>query len=399
MQGKLSILALCAASTVERAAAASYHRHMHPKRDIAWVATDTVVVTEYVTMTVTEGEELATIQTAAAPSSTQIVNVPAIESVILSTTSIAKVDVPTTVAEPTPSTSKTTMATLVKASSITQPVESPAIPTDNAAVYTPAEVVSTAAPSISAANVPSSSSSSSGTSKRGAAYNDPSLVSTLLGMTNKISWAYNWGSSPGNLDASVAYYPMLWSPIPDHSNDWTEKAEAALAKGSDCLLSFNEPDIPSQANMSPADAAAGHIKFMNPYSGRARISAPAISSSANANQGVDWLGQFFTACGGQCKVDFCTAHWYGPGGDAGAAEFLTHVKNVHTACQGKNVWITEFAAESGDTDAFMKAITQGLDSEEYSFVEKYSYFMLKEGSLMETSSTLSSYGKIFAGVA
>ncbi|OTB11385.1 glycoside hydrolase family 128 protein, partial [Daldinia sp. EC12] len=234
--------------------------------------------------------------------------------------------------------------------------------------------------------------------KRGAAYNDPNLVAAMVSQTDKITWAYNWASDSGGLQANIAFYPMLWSPAPDHSNNWDEKAEAAIAAGSDSLLSFNEPDIPSQANMSPQDAANGHKQFMNKYAGRAKISAPAISSSQSPGMGIDWLNQFFDACGGQCQVDFCAAHWYGPGGDEGANLFLDHIKNVHDACQGKPVWVTEFAAESGDIDQFMRAVTAGLDSEEFGFVEKYSYFMVNQGSLMSSPTELSSFGRIFAGI-
>ncbi|OTA53451.1 glycoside hydrolase family 128 protein, partial [Hypoxylon sp. EC38] len=214
----------------------------------------------------------------------------------------------------------------------------------------------------------------------------------------KLSWAYNWTPDPNGLKANVVYYPMLWSTASPHSDNWDTHAEAAISNGADALLSFNEPDIASQANMSPADAAAGHIQYFAKYAGKVRISSPAISSSEESNQGLDWLSQFFTACDGKCQVDFCAAHWYGPGGEDGATQFLNHITKVHEACDNKNVWVTEVAAQSGDVDAFMSAITKALDSDEYSFVEKYSYFWLSEGSLMDSASALSDFGKIFAGI-
>ncbi|KAL7623846.1 hypothetical protein AAE478_005402 [Parahypoxylon ruwenzoriense] len=425
MYTKLSILALCAAASVSEAAAGSIHRHMHPKKDVVWAATDTVVVTEYVTMTVTEGEVPATqaAQTYSAESKPnkqgghqypeQPAPAPAISSTTISVPAIVPTSTPTVpAAEPSyPVSSPTTLATSVKPSSVavvespatSSVVESPVVNSpvveyyQSSAAQTPAASTSTTAPAPSSTS--SKPASGSGASKRGAAYNDPSLVRTLLGLSNKVSWAYNWGSDPGNLDAQVAYYPMLWSPASEHSSNWDAKAEAAIAKGSDCILSFNEPDIPSQANISPAVAAAGHIQFMNKYAGRVRVSAPAVSSSESAGQGLDWLGQFFASCDGKCEFDFCAAHWYGPGGADGADLFLAHVQKVHDACQKKPVWVTEFGAVSGDVDAFMSAVTQKLDGDEYGYVEKYSYFMLNEGSLMADATSLSSFGKIFAGVA
>ncbi|KAI1633934.1 glycosyl hydrolase catalytic core-domain-containing protein [Biscogniauxia mediterranea] len=425
MYSKLSVVALCAAASIKEVSAGHVHRHMHPKREIVWAATETEWITDYVTVTVTEGEE-PTAAAVGASEQDSIAAAAVVEPttssssiVVLGTTSPAVVAAPTT-STPEPSTpvvSPTTMVTSVKASPV---VESPVAETSAAtsaaisAVTSSAETSSTTAvlpitniqvaatstySAAAASTSAASTSSSSSTGKRGAAYNDASLVSELLNLGGQISWAYNWGSDSGGLVDTVTYYPMLWSSASEHSSDWDSKATAAIASGSDCLLSFNEPDISTQANMGAADAAAAHIKFMNPYASQARIGSPAISSSENANQGIDWLTQFFTACNGECQVDFCAAHWYGPGGADGAAQFLQHLTDVHTACENKNVWVTEFAAESGSVDDFMTAVVDALETDEYSFVEKYSYFMVSEGSLLESATSLSSFGKIFAGVA
>ncbi|KAI5862333.1 glycosyl hydrolase catalytic core-domain-containing protein [Durotheca rogersii] len=398
MYAKLSILALCAAASVKEVVAGPLHRHPHPKREIVY--TDVVVVTEWVTTTVTGGEAPATQEPV--PTTTPVtIPSPVVKSPLPEQTPapenppVAEAPVVESPApEPPVKQAPVEQNPAPETSSVVEAsVESPQPET-----YTP-EPSPEPTPSPTPSSTPSSTPSlASRTSKRGAAYNDPNLVSALVGSSNQISWAYNWGSDSGGLTAPIAYYPMLWSPIPLHSDNWDSKAEAALASGSDSLLSFNEPDIVSQANMSPADAAAGHIQFMNKYAGRARISAPAVSSSQNQGQGLDWLSQFFTACNGQCQVDFCAAHWYGPGGEDGASLFLDHIKDAYALCQ-KPIWITEFAAESGDVDTFMRVVTEKLDSEEFNFVEKYSYFMVSQGSIMADASSLSSFGKIFAGIA
>lgn len=69
-------------------------------------------------------------------------------------------------------------------------------------------------------------------------------------------------------------------------------SKAMLAKGSTHLLSFNEPDIASQANMAPKQAAAAHPKYMNPYGDQARIGGPVVSNSGEAGQSADWLETF-----------------------------------------------------------------------------------------------------------
>ncbi|TGJ85478.1 hypothetical protein E0Z10_g3320 [Xylaria hypoxylon] len=412
MHSKTSLMALCAAAAVKEVAAAHGHQRLHAdKREIVWAATDTVVVVDYVTVTVTEGQEptVAAVATSAAVSTTTATRVHRPHShskhhssaSSKSTTSVV-VSVPTTsVAIPTviPTTLVTAVKPTTTAVENTPVVSTPT--TTSVVVKEPTVVVPTTTSAIvtSASSKPTTTAVASTGGKRGLAYNDANLVKEFLSLGGEASWAYNWGSSTGDLPNGVTYYPMLWSPAPDHSNGWEGFATDAISKGADALLGFNEPDIASQANMSPQDAAAGHIQWLNPYASKARISSPAISSSENLNQGIDWLNQFFAACNGKCQVDFCAAHWYGPGGNAGAELFLTHLEAVHTACGGKPVWVTEFAAESGSIDDFMSNIVSALESDRFSFVEKYSYFMASVGQLFSSSTELSSYGKIFAGIA
>ncbi|KAI0406300.1 glycosyl hydrolase catalytic core-domain-containing protein [Xylaria palmicola] len=402
MYSKASLMALCAAAAVKEVAAGHGHQQVHAnKRELVWAATETVIITDYVTVTVTEGQEPTAISvpaTAATTTTTRDHRPPhhshSKHQSSASATS-AVTSTPVVVVDPTsvdlPTVVPTTMVTAVKpTSSVVE--SSPAITTPT----TTAVPVPTVATTTTASPKPTQVSSGG---KRGLAYNDASLVQEFITLGGEASWAYNWGLYSGNIPEGVTYYPMLWSPAPDHSNGWDSAAKAAIAKGTDALLGFNEPDIASQANMSPQDAAAGHIKLMNPYAGQARLSAPAISSSQNANQGIDWLKQFFSACNGQCKFDFCSAHWYGPGGVDGANLFLSHLKDVSKACDGKPVWVTEFAAESGSVDEFMSTIVKSLESDEFSFVEKYSYFMASVGDLFASPTELTSYGKIYAGVA
>ncbi|ORY64107.1 glycosyl hydrolase catalytic core-domain-containing protein [Pseudomassariella vexata] len=344
MFAKYMVPALAASASIQGVAAAGNHRHLHQKKDYQVVATEVDIATQWVTVTVTEGFEPTS--TSVASSSAPVVN----------------------------------------------PVES--------ASTTPESVPVAATPSTSdpVAAVATYTTTSTDGVKRGVAYNDASFVDIIAAAAgNKISWCYNWGSTSDGLKASVDYSAMLWSTRSDFITVWDTNAQAAIDAGSTALLSFNEPDNGGQANMDPASAAAGHIQYMNPYASKARISSPAITSSQEAGQGTDWLEQFFTACNGQCSVDFCAAHWYGPGGEEGADEMLAHLLNVQTACQGKNVWLTEFATVSGDSSTFMTRALDQLDNNPtYSFVERYSYFYLAAGSLMDSATSLSTLGQLYA---
>ncbi|KAK7948253.1 uncharacterized protein PG986_009139 [Apiospora aurea] len=371
MFSKFIVPALCASNLLGVVAAANHHRHMH-KRD--YIATEVEVVTDIVTHN----------GAAAAPS-------PA-----TTTTPVAPVVAPSSPpVEQAPAPQPTTMITATKAApSPEQPEVS--IPT-HAAVAAPAPVVSQAssAPYPAASQAAPASSAKGG--KRGLAYNDAKLVSNICSSSNKFSWAYNWGSQSDGLNAPVTYIPTLWGPQPEHSNGWSDNAQKAISAGADYLMSFNECDNAGQCNMDPASAAAAHKSFMQPFVGKAKILAPSITSSESVGQGISWLKSFMQACGDDCPMDACNAHWYGPGGIDGAELFLKHLKAVNTACGKDKVWVTEFAATSGDVDAFMSHALTELDTKsDYDFVEKYSYFYLAQGSLMQSSSALSTFGNIYA---
>ncbi|KAK8862435.1 glycosyl hydrolase catalytic core-domain-containing protein [Apiospora arundinis] len=401
MFSKYIVPALAAANLLGVAEAANHHRHLH-KRD--YIATEVEIVTDIVTVYVTEGD-LPTPTPSAASSAKSVLaeahpykgeGAPAAAAPSPATTTpVVPVVAPSPpVVEQAPAPQPTTMITATKAAPSPEPVVS--IPTQ-AAVQAPAPIVSKVSSAVSSAYPTAPAPSTGKGGKRGLAYNDPKLVSNICSNSNKFTWAYNWGSQSDGLDAPVTFYPTLWGPQPVHSQGWAENAKKAIANGADTLLSFNECDNGGQCNMDPASAAAAHKSFMKPFVGQAKILAPSITSSQDKGAGIDWLNSFKQACGSDCPMDGCNAHWYGPGGEEGAEEFLGHLRNVNTACGKNNVWVTEFAATSGDTDKFVQHAIKQLDTNAtYNFVEKYSYFYLATGSLMQSTNALSTFGNIYA---
>ncbi|GKT86678.1 glycoside hydrolase [Colletotrichum tofieldiae] len=238
--------------------------------------------------------------------------------------------------------------------------------------------VALASTPASSANVATASSSSVSTGgKRGIAYNDPTKVNAFFsGACKECSWAYNWDSSDNGLSVSGAdFVPMLWGPIDIHTARWTENADAAISKGSTHILSFNECDMPSQCNLDAGSAAAAHVKYVNPYAGKVKIGAPAITNSNIAGQGLDWLKSWVSACDtAGCSYDFCS---------------------VNEICGGKPVWLTEFApfGSSEQITSFVQTNIPKLDSLEY--LERYSYFMASDG-VLNSGSGLSALGQAYA---
>lgn len=236
--------------------------------------------------------------------------------------------------------------------------------------------------------------STSTNSKRGLAYNAGELLEPFLKPGAKSIWSYNWGQLPDELaPSSLEFVPMLWGPL--QNSTWSANAEKAIADGATNFLSFNECDRPDQCNLDPVSAADAHKAFMNPYQDRVRIGTPAISNSDIPGESVDWLSDFLSVCNSSCSYDFCPAHWYG----TDKSDFLNYLLSVYRVC-GKNIWVTEFAP-SGDNE--QENITLLLDvmyemdnNETFSFVERYAYFMVAEGLLLASNTTLSFSGVLYA---
>lgn len=400
-------LALASAALASNGVLAVNHRHRHgheQKRALIYETTETVTDIDWVTVTVDPNEPATSapaVEATSSSSSTAAEATPVVPSVAQpaapsSSSSAAPVVVETPT--PSPSPAPTTLAT-----SVVSP--SPATPSQ--VLETPEVAAVAAAPSSSsssssAAPVATTAAATTTTSgnKRGAAYNIASLVSPLVGSGSKISWAYNWGQVSDGLDdvdSSLEYVPMLWSNREDFISTWDSNAATAISNGAKNFLGFNEPDNPGQANMDAATAASAYIQYLTPHAGSVRLGSPAITNSGTDGEGVSWLKQWVSACNGQCQFSFCAAHWYSP---ASSSDFLNYVTQVHEACgTDKTVWITEFApigADDATISSFLEEVQDALDNNStYSFVERYSYFYVADGSLV-TGTSASSYGNTFA---
>ncbi|KAB8345964.1 hypothetical protein FH972_023016 [Carpinus fangiana] len=254
-----------------------------------------------------------------------------------------------------------------------------------------ATVVSSAAPTSTAASPVNTPSPSTG-GKRGVAFNIASLTDLFTGST--FSWAYNWGAdASGSILSKLEYVPMLWGNRADFTSAWDSQVSKALAGGSTHILGFNEPDHTEQANMSPADAVNAWKQYIQPYSSKAKLISPAVTNGA-APMGLAWLSSFLSGCG-DCTIDAVAVHWYDAA--TNVEYFKQHITDAHTQT-GKPVWITEFGASGSDdqVSSFLSQVLPWLDSQD--FVERYSYFMAAEGTLV-SGGALSTYGKTYLDAA
>jgi len=188
----------------------------------------------------------------------------------------------------------------------------------------------------------------------------------LFSNSGKIGWVYNWESwRPQGMPGRFEYVAM------QRTAQGIEGLKNNMASNqAKVLLGFNEPDIGSQAKMSPDTAVNLWRQYINPIAQQfnLRVGSPAVSNGAN---GINWLQQFIQKCSG-CRVDFVACHWYGPSFE----HFRNHIENVHRAFPNKRVWVTEFALQGNPSasaqEGFMRQATAYLESS--SFVERYSWF-------------------------
>ncbi|OQO04070.1 hypothetical protein B0A48_10713 [Cryoendolithus antarcticus] len=248
----------------------------------------------------------------------------------------------------------------------------------------------TTSTSSSAAATSSSAPSHGSSGKRGVAYEDASLTECFLNKP-EVSWGYNWVSKPNGLNSGFKYIPTLHNAESMWTDSWSTDAKAAISSGSTHLFAFNEPDMSSQANLTPEQAAAAYKTHMQPFAGQAKLCAPSVTNGGGA-MGLDWLVAFMAACDG-CTIDCVNVHWYD---SAQHTEyFKSHVQNATDISGGKPVFVTEFGASGSDADVgtFLGDVMPWMDSQ--SWLEGYSYFMVKEGMLVSGGEP-SSYGSVYA---
>lgn len=226
--------------------------------------------------------------------------------------------------------------------------------------------------------------------KRGLNYNDATWANYFVGHA-EVTWGYNWGWPSNGLDASFEFVPMLWGVPSGPDPDWT----AACTAAKNCLT-YNEPDLTSQANIIPSVAAAGYKTYVQPLAGKARLGGPAVTNAGYGvlpYMGLGWLDSFLADCTG-CQMDFMPVHWYD---NASAAAFESYVTEAHSRSGGKPIWVTEFMLQDSEAAqiAFLEEVMPWMDSQ--SWIERYSYFGVFEDFLINGAGTgLSNIGKTYA---
>ncbi|KAJ7896639.1 glycosyl hydrolase catalytic core-domain-containing protein [Mycena olivaceomarginata] len=152
----------------------------------------------------------------------------------------------------------------------------------------------------------------------------------------------------------------------------------ARAVGATTILAFNEPDLGSQANMTPESAASLYKQYIHPLSAKGfKLATPAVTNGG-APAGLAWLDAFLLACSGCALL-------------SGAKKY------------GKPIYLTEFGlawdadAQASDYEEFLPLALSYLDSEPS--VAKYAFFgAFNSGTgkdMIAANGTLTALGKMY----
>ena len=130
---------------------------------------------------------------------------------------------------------------------------------------------------------------------------------------------------------------MLWGDR--QVSQWESSINQTIRNlGVTHVLGFNEPEYPSQANMTPSHGASLWKAQVEPLRLQGvRLGSPAPTSDPAGKQ---WLLDWLTACDGGCTVDFIALHWY----DINSTAFIAYLEDFHETFQ-RPLWITEWACQ------------------------------------------------------
>jgi len=212
--------------------------------------------------------------------------------------------------------------------------------------------------------------------------NNPTFLCNDLAALGEVAWWYDWSiydihgwdgpaySCPGGR-GPPGFVPIL------RKHEYTDigGADALPDIEADTILGFNEPNHPSQDNMSPEETAIEWIKIQERFPDKTLVSPSASPCTGNCNGGdtKDWFRSFFSKCTslGGCRVDFLNTHVY----SCDVNYVLTFLEELYVEF-GLRIWLTEvacpFEKEAEEIQTFMRELLPRLEAAD--FVARYAWF-------------------------
>lgn len=178
-------------------------------------------------------------------------------------------------------------------------------------------------------------------------------------------WFYNWWYTEGPVcSPRLPFVPMVW-------DETAVISATTYLTGPGWLLGFNEPNLPSQADMTPTLAFQ-----LWPYlegTGRKLVS-PAVFASTNCPGCGTWLEEWWSLCQARtpsCRVDAIALHWYG----CDTVMLEAYLQRRAQQFPGLPLWLTEWGCNTG-TEAEQAAYTSTALPIIQRYTERNSIFSL-----------------------
>jgi len=197
--------------------------------------------------------------------------------------------------------------------------------------------------------------------------NEQPSISNFLPGSGQTRLIYNWHLSTYS-DIDVNTIKNLEFVPTAHSPSDVYQVPSVLKKGYAKYAKFlNEPEIPSQANVSPEEAHQLWMQYMQPLTAIGyELTGPAVTPA-----GMSWMKSFLNLCGSGCSISSMDFHYYGLKAD----EFQTSVDAYHQLLPSVPVWITECGCHdySGKGQPCTQGVFDAFFSGVMSFVESTSW--------------------------
>ncbi|KAH0839655.1 glycosyl hydrolase catalytic core-domain-containing protein [Lanmaoa asiatica] len=211
----------------------------------------------------------------------------------------------------------------------------PPAPTTPASITPPPAPSTTSSSSAAPTSTPISASTNT-LKKMGLAWpnGDASYLSNF-DLPN-VGFLYTWSPYlPTSLPSGIEGIPMLWGY--DQISEFQSLVVQGYAK---YVLGMNEPEQPSQSNMSPQDGVNLWMQYINPLKDQGYyLISPACT---NSDAGLAWYQQFFSLCQSQgCHVDAIAFHAYSVDAQS-IIDFATQLHNTYNM----DIYMTEFADQN-----------------------------------------------------
>ncbi len=237
-----------------------------------------------------------------------------------------------------------------------------------------------------------------------------------------VGWWYNWGPRPLNEYVESEFVPMVWGRQHMNEDDLGYIEQGYRDGKFKKLLTFNEPDLSVQANLT-VDEALAYWPRLEQIG--IPLSSPAVSYYSPTD-GNEWLDSFMEkAIESEYRVDFIAIHLYQSFYSKGVVQQLKDTLDALYEKYGLPVWLTEFgsidiiARDSGavrpsasctqkNTNTYITDATNML--ERCGYVEGYAWFLdnfdqshsvpweAPYTSLYNTDDTISDTGTAYQGV-